>query len=294
MDNKSIRIYDGAVAIITGGASGIGRALAEELSRQGCEVVVADLQVELAEEVTSQICANGGKASFFEVDVCDYHALEEVVKKTYARTGRLDYMFNNVGIGVGGEVRSYSIEDWNRVFNVNLRSVANGIQASYPIMIAQGFGHIINTASVAGLLPTPFLVAYSATKHAIVGLSKSLRTEAAYEGIRVSVLCPGVIRTPILDGGGKFGKMPGYTPPELKQRIIFRFKPSSADTFAGKVLKKVAKNRAIIVVPGWWKFPWLMNRMFPRFGIYVAGKSFQRSKDKLKQYRAAKARSKKK
>lgn len=292
MDNDNIRIFREAVAIITGGASGIGRAIVEELSRQGCEVVLADLQVDLAEEVASKICSNGGKANVFKVDVCDYPALEEVVKKTYMRTGRLDYMFNNVGIGVGGEARNYGIEDWNKVFNINLQSVANGIQAAYPIMIDQGFGHIVNTASVAGLLPTPFLVGYAATKHAIVGLSKSLRSEAAYEGVRVSVICPGVIRTPILDGGGKFGKMPDFTPPELRQRLILRFKPASADIFARKVLKKVAKNRAIIVVPGWWKFPWWLNRLSPGLGIYIASKSFQRSKEKIKRYRATRARHK--
>ena len=99
---------------------------------------------------------------------------------------------------IGGSVNLYSIEDWNQIIDVNLRGVINGIQAAYKIMMEQGFGHIVNTASMAGLMPGPGNVAYTTTKHAVVGLSKSLRAEAAHRGVRVSVLCPGVIRTPIL------------------------------------------------------------------------------------------------
>src|SRR5439155_13844601 len=104
--------------------------------------------------------------------------------------------------------------DWHKVFDVNLRGVVNGVQAAYPVMLRQGFGHIVNTASVAGLLPTPTIVSYCAAKHAVVGLSTSLRVEAAEAGVRVSVLCPGAIKTPILEGG-KYGKMLQPLPPEV-------------------------------------------------------------------------------
>ena len=107
-------------------------------------------------------------------------------------------MFNNAGIAIGGSAHDYGIQEWNQIIDVNLRGVVNGVQAAYCIMIKQGFGHIVNTASITGLMPTPGQVAYSMTKHAVVGLSLSLRAEAALLGIRVSVLCPGAIRTPIL------------------------------------------------------------------------------------------------
>jgi NAD(P)-dependent dehydrogenase (short-subunit alcohol dehydrogenase family) len=279
--NKTIRTFGGATAIVTGGASGIGRALAEELARRGCEVVLADLQIELAEEVASEIRVSGGKAKAVKIDVTDFPAMEQLVQETVQRTGRLDYMFNNAGIVIGGSVNLYSIEDWNQIIDVNLRGVINGIQAACKIMMEQGFGHIVNTASMAGLMPGPGNIAYTTTKHAVIGLSQSLRAEAAHRGVRVSVLCPGVIRTPILEDGGKYGKMLIDIPPEQLRRIWERFKPMSPNIFAKKVLNSVAKNRAIIIVPSWWKFFWWIDRLSPSLAVFLAEKSFQKMQKKL-------------
>ena len=279
--DKTIRIFDGATAIVTGGASGIGRGLAEELVKRGCEVVLADLQIDLAEEVASGIHAAGGKAKAVKVDVTDFPTMEQLVQETVKRTGRLDYVFNNAGIVIGGSVNLYSIEDWNQIMEVNLHGVINGIQAVYKIMVAQGFGHIINTASMAGLMPGPGNVAYTMTKHAVVGLSKSLRAEAAQMGIRVSVLCPGVVRTPILEGGGKYGKMLINIPREPMRQLWKKLRPMSPNLFAKKVLKSVAKNKAIIIVPSWWKVYWWINRLSPSLGIFLSQKQFQRMQKKL-------------
>jgi len=278
--NKTIRIFAGATAIVTGGASGIGRALAEELAKRGGEVILADLQVDLAEKVASEIRASGGKAKAVKTDVTDFLTMERLVKEAFERTGRLDYIFNNAGIGIGGPVHLYGIEDWNQIIDVNLRGVINGIQAAYRVMIAQGFGHIINTASMAGLLPGPGNVAYTTTKHAVVGLSKSLRAEAAQVGVRVSVLCPGVIRTPILEGG-KYGKMLIDIPREQVRQLLEKFKPMSPNLFAEKVLKSVAKNKAIIIVPSWWKKYWWMDRLSPSLGIFLSQKRFQKVRKEL-------------
>ena len=185
-------------AIVTGGASGIGRGLAAELARSGVDVVLADRQAELAEEAASEIRAEGGSAVAVGLDVRDPDRFHEVVRTTVDRAGRLDYLFNNAGIGVGGEVREYDRSDWDDVIDVNLRGVAHGILAAYPVMISQGFGHIVNTASMAGLNPAPLQISYTATKYAVVGLSRALRLEAKRYGVRVSVVCPGPIRTPIL------------------------------------------------------------------------------------------------
>jgi NAD(P)-dependent dehydrogenase (short-subunit alcohol dehydrogenase family) len=272
--NERIRIFDRATAIVTGAASGIGRALAEALAKRGSEVVLADLQSELAEEAASRIRTSGGKAEAVKVDVTDFPAMEKLVKATVERTGRLDYMFNNAGIVVAGTVSLYGIEDWNKVIDVNLRGVINGVQAAYMIMQAQGFGHIVNTASMAGLVPGPGNVVYTTTKHAVVGLSTSLRAEAGPMGIRVSVLCPGVIRTPILEGG-KYGKMLGEISPEKLRDAMEKFKPMSPGIFAEKVLNRVAKNRAIIIFPAWWKLFWWTNRLSPSLGISFAQKRFQ-------------------
>ncbi|MGO9116537.1 MAG: SDR family NAD(P)-dependent oxidoreductase [Desulfomonilaceae bacterium] len=272
-----IRVFSGATAIVTGGASGIGRALAEELAKRGCEVVLADRQIVAAEEVASGIrTLAGGKATAANLDVTDFPALQQLVNDTVERTGRLDYMFNNAGIAIGGSVRDYGIPEWNQIIDVNLRGVVNGVQAAYCIMMKQGFGHIVNTASMAGLIPSPGNVAYSMTKHAVVGLSKSLRAEAAILGIRVSALCPGVIRTPILYGGGLYGKMLIDIPQEKLHQLWERLKPMSPGGFAEKVIDSVAKNKPIIVVPSWWKLLWWTNRLSPSLGIALAQKSFHK------------------
>ena len=284
VSNKTIRIFDGGSAVVTGGGSGIGRGLAEELAKRGCEVVLADRQIELAEEVASKICDSGGKASAVNVDVTDFDAVERLVQETVELTGRLDYIFNNAGIAIGGNVSQYGIEDWNQIVDVNLRGVINGVQAAYPVMMAQGFGHIVNTASLAGLTPSPGHVAYAATKHAIVGLSNSLRAESAHMGIRVSVLCPGFVRTAILEGGGKYGKMLIDIPPERHHQMlemIEKFKPISPDVFAKRALNSIAKNKAIIVVPLWWKLLWWIYRLFPSFGIVLVQKPFLKFQEKL-------------
>jgi NAD(P)-dependent dehydrogenase (short-subunit alcohol dehydrogenase family) len=272
---KAIRIFNDATAIVTGGASGIGKALAEELARRGCEVVLADLQIEMAENVATEIQDAGGKAKAVKLDVTDFSAMEKVVLETVARTGRLDYIFNNAGIAIGCTANHYTIEDWNKIIDINLRGVVNGIHAAYKIMIEQGFGHIVNTASMAGLMPSPVGVAYAATKHAVVGLSRSLRIEAAEMGIRVSVLCPGVIRTPILQGG-KYGKILMKISDEKVRDMWEELKPMSPDIFAKKVLNAIAKNKAIIVVPSLWKMVWWLNRLSPSLGMAFAQNRFKK------------------
>ena len=212
-----LRTFDGGVAIVTGAASGIGRAISEALAQRGCQVVLADIEFDDAEAAAAQIREKGGRASARHLDVCDFAAVSELVTETMEKLGRIDYIFNNAGIVVAGEVANYTIDAWQRVIAVNLGGVVNGVQAAYPAMIRQGFGHIVNTASMAGLVISAG-VGYTATKYAVVGLSRALRIEAEVRGVRVSVICPGVIRTPIMRGG-KHGilLMPF---PEDKQREI--------------------------------------------------------------------------
>src|SRR6516225_2889091 len=268
---NSLRAFAGAVAVVTGGASGIGRALAEALARRGAAVVLADLQDDLASEVVARIRSAGGQATATHVDVRDFEAIKQLIQDTWTEHGRLDYQFNNAGIGVVGPVQEYELEDWYRVIDVNLRGVVNGVQAAYPLMLRQGFGHIVNTASMAGLMPAPGTVSYAASKFGVVGLSTSLRAEAAAAGVRVSVLCPGVIRTPILEGG-KHGKSLLPIPPEVQRRYWERLRPMAPERFAAKVLPAISKNQAIIIVPSWWKIFWWLNRLSPSLGLFIGRK----------------------
>ncbi len=267
--SSGLRVFDGAVAIVTGGASGIGRALAEALARRGATVVLGDLQAELAEEVASGIRASGGEVRAAALDVADFQAVELLVRQTAGDHGRLDYIFNNAGIAMAGGIDLYRLEDWYRVLDVNLRGVVHGVHAAYPVMCEQGFGHIVSTASMAGLTPTPMTVSYTAAKHAVVGLSTALRIEAASRGIRVSALCPGVVRTAILNGG-KYGKILLDIPPDFLQRLIERLKPMDAGRFAEQALRRVAANQAIIIVPGRWRLIWWLYRLSPSLALTLS------------------------
>ncbi|OBF92862.1 short-chain dehydrogenase [Mycobacterium sp. 852002-51163_SCH5372311] len=269
----------GKIAFVTGGASGIGAALAAELAEGGAEVWIADRQLDAAQEVAQRLNSGGAKARAIELDVRDYPSFERAVAEVVRQSGRIDYLFNNAGIGVGGEVDSYTLDDWNDVFDVNLHGVVHGIQAVYPIMIGQRSGHIVNTASVAGLLASPGSASYTASKHAVVALSKALRLEAKRHGVQVSVLCPGAIRTPILTGG-KYGRM---TMTGLSDEQLLKFwepaRPMAPEKFAERALRAVLRGDAIIVVPAWWKAAWYLDRWLPAVSTLFARLTLKRIRE---------------
>jgi len=249
-------------AIVTGAASGIGRALAEELARKDVHVVLADRQVELAETVAGGIRAAGGAAAAVELDVRNAERFRAVVQQTVADTGRLDLLFNNAGIGVFGPMRDYEPGDWDEVFDVNVRGVVHGIAAAYPVMTQQGFGHIVNTASMAGLVAAPMMASYTASKYAVVGLSRALRIEARRHGVKVSVVCPGVVDTPLIEGGryGRIKSDAANLARLAKRGRRFAMHPTA---FAWRVLRGVERNHSVIIVPGWARLFWYLDRMAP-------------------------------
>jgi NAD(P)-dependent dehydrogenase (short-subunit alcohol dehydrogenase family) len=254
--------FEGKVALITGGASGIGAALAKALGARGADVVIADRQVRLGEDVAARIRDTGGRATARELDVRDVAAYRALVEETVARAGRIDLFFNNAGIGVAGEMDTYAARDWDDVFDVNLRGVAYGIHCVYPVMIRQRAGHIVNTASMAGLVPAPGAGSYVGAKHAVVGISRALRVEARRHGVRVSALCPGAIATPILTGG-KYGRSDLGLSHDEMLAMWARARPMDPDVFAKKVLREVERNTEIIIVPSWWKAFWYLERLAP-------------------------------
>lgn len=247
---NGIRTYEGAVAFITGGASGIGRAFGEELARRGAEVVLTDVQTAQAEEAAAAIAKTGAKASAMSLDVRDRKAVGEAIRRTIDRAGRLDYVFANAGTGVFGEVHLQEERDWDVTINVNLHGVVNTVRAAYPHFIAQGYGHLVNIASLAGLVPAPFLAPYAMTKHAVVGLSKTLRIEAARHGVRVTAICPGAIRTPILTGNAQGRSVYSGLTPERVLEWWKRLGPiTEVAPFAKDAIDAVAKNEGVVVLP---------------------------------------------
>jgi len=256
-------------AIVTGGASGIGRALGAQLCAFGAHVVLADIDGVGAERAAEELAAGaaraGGSVVGVEVDVCDRAGVQALVQHVAEEHGGLDLLFNNAGLAMGGPTEEMPGSYWDRIIDVNIGGVVNGVLAAYPLMIDQGRGHIVNTASGAGLAAAVFAAAYTTTKHAVVGLSTALRPEAAAHGVRVSVLCPGMVETPILDKGPP-ADLPAATGSALTGRAYLEtagLSPIPAGRLAARALRGVARNKAIIVIPRTLKAGWILTRLSP-------------------------------
>ncbi|HEX2060625.1 MAG TPA: SDR family oxidoreductase [Thermoanaerobaculia bacterium] len=252
---------NGRTALITGGGSGIGRALARELARRGAIVTVTDIDGDAAARVASEL---GGDAASAALDVRDLDAVRAAVDGVVARHGRLDVMINNAGIGVAGEAQEFAPGHWQRIIDVNITGVVNGVQAAYPLMVRQRSGHLVNVASLAGVGVAPFLVPYAMSKYAVVGLSTSLRIEAAAHGVHVSVLCPAAIETPLLDCGNPADLPPISWAPNIR-RYLTRLSgpPYPADRFAREALDAIARNDGVVVLPKRARLAWRLGRFLP-------------------------------
>jgi NAD(P)-dependent dehydrogenase (short-subunit alcohol dehydrogenase family) len=256
--------YRDKVAIVTGAASGIGRCLAQVLARQGSHVVMVDVQPQVV-EAAGKMQSAGGSVHGVVVDVRDAGAVAAVVEETTKAHGRLDFIFNNAGIVVAGDAAAMPPADWKRVVEVNLMGVVNGVQAAYPLMCRQGFGHIVNTGSIAGLVLLPCTQIYSASKSAIITLTRCLRMEAVPHGVYVSLICPGVVHTPMIDGGGAHGAIRAKIPFDRISSLPRLLRPMSPEQFAVKALIAVARREAIVVLPRWMTALWWLDRIAPEF-----------------------------
>lgn len=214
MDNK--------IALVTGAGSGIGRATALVFAREGAKVVVSDIVVEGGQETVQQIEAAGGEAIFVKADVSQAADVETLVAKTVETYGRLDCAFNNAGIE--GSVKptiDCTEEEFDRTIAVNLTGVWLCMKYEIQQMLSQGGGTIVNTASAAGLVGFPGLPDYVASKHGVVGLTKTAALEYAKSGIRVNAVCPGVIQTPMVERGAQLS--PGFDELAVSMEPVGRF-----------------------------------------------------------------------
>jgi len=191
----------GKVAIVTGGASGIGRATAALFAREGANVVVADYEPTGGQDTVKMIKGEGGEAFFVETDVSRPEDVERMVKETVKTYGRLDILFNNAGVGETAKATEASLEHWERVLAINLRGVFLGCKYAIPRMIRNGGGSIINNASILAEVGFSEATAYAASKHGIVGLTQTIAIDYAAQGIRANTVCPGFIRTPMVMKG---------------------------------------------------------------------------------------------
>lgn len=243
------------VAIVTGGASGIGQAVCEELCRRGTQVVIADINDTQAQELAEAIGATGGRAQATYLDVANHDLVQNLVADTVSRYGRLDYMFNNAAAtATRGELLGLPIEPWQQAIDVNLLGVVYGSIAAQAAMVKQGFGHIVNIGSIAGLVSFPTSIPYGATKAAVVNLSVALRIESADLGVKVSVVCPGPIHA------------------EEREHVNL----IGVERAAELILKGVAQNKAIVVFPMFARVLYFLYRLSPRL-LFPLGRKFMRS-----------------
>ncbi len=262
-----MKIFKDKIAIVTGGASGIGRGLSEELAKAGAAVVIADIDKAGAEQAADQIRASGNRAVGKSLDVTSDEDIEKVIDETCKEYGRLDYMFNNAGIALMGEVQDISLKQARRVADVNFHGAINGSILAYKKMVSQGFGHIVNIGSVTGIFSSPMQTQYSATKHAVQGFSTGLRAEGAALGVKVSVICPMNIKSKMVDGS--------MTVVGIEDSNWFANIPVKwidTNIAARQMLKGVARNKGIIVVPSQAKFLWWSYRLNPSLYDLTVGK----------------------
>ena len=256
-------IFKDKICIVTGGASGIGRSLCSLLARQGAYVAMVDINLEPLEKAAGPLLKNGLKVKVVGLDVTDELAFKKVIEDTAAEHGRLDYLFNTAGVAIAGEVHDLNIDHWTRVFDVNLNGVAYGTFHAYQLMVKQGSGHIVNTASVEGVLPFPGTVSYVGTKHAVVGITESLWVEAADMGVDLTVVCPGYIRTPMLTDSEAVNTTMEKWRSSFLIILFEKLSSISPDTCAKLILKGVAKKKTILFTPKiGWLF-WLNYRIWP-------------------------------
>jgi NAD(P)-dependent dehydrogenase (short-subunit alcohol dehydrogenase family) len=256
--------FDGQVVVITGAGSGIGREMALLFSRLGAEMVhAADLNSESVAAVCAEIQAAGGQAKPHTLDVADAGEVHSFAQAVFDEGKGVDVLCNNAGVGHGGPVDQTTLEDWQKVISINLMGVIHGMHYFVPLLLEQGRpAHIVNTASLAGLVASPQMAPYCASKFGVVGLSESLDAELCSRGIRVTALCPGIIYTPILANATMHGAMDGN-----RQKIIdfYKNRGVTPDVVAKDAVSAIQHRRVIQPSPRSHVMPpWLLKRVSPR------------------------------
>lgn len=249
--------FQGWVVVITGAGSGIGRAVSEAFAAEGARVQLVDVDAARLDEVARSIAHAGGVSASHICDCTDAEALAALARTIHDREGRVDLVHNNAGVGHAGDIEHTSLDDWRWVLDLNLRGVIYGIHAFLPFMLAQGRGHFLNTASMAGLIGAARMAPYCASKYAVVGLSESLDMELAPRGIRVTAICPGLIKTRI----HKDGRFNLSADLHAHSQNMFEQYGGRPEALAQAILGAVRKKKRLLTFGRGTVFLWRVKRL---------------------------------
>lgn len=238
--------FNGKKVLITGAGSGIGRATALQLAELGAALIISDLNPDgLARTASEALRLGAGSVDTHIVDVSDWDDMQAMAGKVRKQHGALDILVNNAGVGLAGDFLNTTVDDWQWVLGINVMGVVHGCKLFAPDMVANGKGHIINLASAAGYYAAPDMSAYSASKHAVLGMTESLRAELAEKGIGVSAICPGVINTGIVASS----RMRGAAGDAQDKLVAFyRKRNYGPELVAEAILGAIEHNRAVVPV----------------------------------------------
>jgi NAD(P)-dependent dehydrogenase (short-subunit alcohol dehydrogenase family) len=248
----------GRTAIVTGAASGIGREIARQFAARGAIVLVTDLDAAAVDAVVQDIAAHGASATGAVLDVTSREQIAAAVDGVIERHGALDYMVNNAGLAIFGDLDAVGLDEWDAIIDVNLRGVAYGTTIAYQRMVAQGSGHIVNTASVAGLVPVALQTHYCTTKYAIVGLCRTLRLEAADHNVQVTAFCPAWVESGMFDNSVFRGTLAG-----ADARRIVPVRPIPAERAVARLLRGLDEGAALVITPAYGRLAWWLERYWP-------------------------------
>lgn len=255
--SKAASEFNGQVVLVTGAAAGMGRAICLELCRQGAHVYAGDIQQDKLHTL-AESAPDEGSITTVLLNVTEVEQFAAAFEQILQAHDRLDMVVNNAGIVVGGDFRETSMAEIEKITSINYWGVMYGTKLAYDIMAEQGSGHIVNVASPAGAMPVPLSTAYSATKHAVVGLSHSLRAEAALYGVRVSVVLPGMVQSELWDNAINTGDY------DYKKEMESTPVPQiTAQKAALQILEGVSRNQEDIVFPLVNRLIVKLYRMFP-------------------------------
>jgi len=260
---KNPQWFQGKVALVTGGASGLGRGIALAFAGAGCDLVLVDLNEERLQETCSMVEDTGAKCLTKKTDVSSRTGMEEMAGEVLSEWGRVDILINNAGVGVGGELVNIPMDTIEWITGINLMGEIYGTRLFLPQMIARGEGHVVNVGSLSSLVILPFHIAYATTKFGLAGFSEALWCECRRHGIGVTLVCPGAVSTNIAEGTR------AYASNERQEKVTEKFermleeKGMDPGEAGRKVLEAVAKDRYLLILGLEAYLLYYMRRFFP-------------------------------